>query len=608
MTAALAAAQSVDPPAGGAPLGEVLLATGFTLGATGLLIGMAIAHRRGRRTLLGRAEGIAAKQMGLPGWAALPATITLVSLLSALLGVTWDISLHIDDGRDEGPLANPSHYLILLGLYGTFAAGLLSIVLPRPGERPGPAARDVPGIGPVPVGGALLLLCSSFALLGFPLDDLWHRLFGQDVTLWGPTHVMMISGAVLSIVAAAVLTAEGMLAAGLDPRRPRHVLHRLRAVVVPGGLLIGLSVLLGEFDWGVPQFRAVWHPIGLALCSSIALVAARVNAGRGGALAAVGFYLVVRFAVDMIVGAGFGQTMPSMPIYLVEALLVEGLAWRGPLRSRPLALGAAAGVAIGTIGFAAEYAWSHVAMPLPWTAGLLAEGIPSAVVAGVAGGLLGALFALGLRAELPSRTTARRAAIGAAAALAIVGVNAATHDESRTIRATVVLADASGGDEREAFATVRFDPPQAARDAHWLQAIAWQGGGLITDRLEPTGDGAWRTTRPLPLHGDWKAFIRLHEGRQMVSTGLYAPNDEAIPFPGIARGAGFTATMVYDQELLQLERKDDVPGWLWTAGVSVVLALLAAFFAALALGVAALGRARGAEEAQPAVGGRPVAA
>ena len=26
--------------------------------------------------------------------------------------------------------------------------------------------------------------CGMYALIGFPLDDVWHRIFGQDVTLW----------------------------------------------------------------------------------------------------------------------------------------------------------------------------------------------------------------------------------------------------------------------------------------------------------------------------------------------------------------------------------------------------------------------------------------
>ena len=41
----------------------------------------------------------------------------------------------------------------------------------------------------------MLFACASFSLLGFPLDDGWHRIFGQDVTLWGPTHLMLIGGA-----------------------------------------------------------------------------------------------------------------------------------------------------------------------------------------------------------------------------------------------------------------------------------------------------------------------------------------------------------------------------------------------------------------------------
>ena len=54
-----------------------------------------------------------------------------VSLLTAVLGMYWDISLHIDNGRDAGPLANPAHYLILVGLYGTLLAGVMTMALAR---------------------------------------------------------------------------------------------------------------------------------------------------------------------------------------------------------------------------------------------------------------------------------------------------------------------------------------------------------------------------------------------------------------------------------------------------------------------------------------------
>ena len=50
----------------------------------------------------------------------------------------------------------------------------------------------------------------------FPLDDVWHRIFGQDVTLWGPTHLMMIGGAGFSTLSAIMLNHEGLKAMGDD--------------------------------------------------------------------------------------------------------------------------------------------------------------------------------------------------------------------------------------------------------------------------------------------------------------------------------------------------------------------------------------------------------
>jgi hypothetical protein len=63
-----------------------------------------------------------------------------VSLLIAVIGMYWDISLHIDNGRDAGPLANPAHYLIPAGLYGVLLSGVVSMALAK--ERPTPTAID----------------------------------------------------------------------------------------------------------------------------------------------------------------------------------------------------------------------------------------------------------------------------------------------------------------------------------------------------------------------------------------------------------------------------------------------------------------------------------
>ena len=140
----------------------------------------------------------------------------------ALFGLSWDESLHIDDGRDPGPLANPSHYLLLGGLFGIFTAGWIAVR----DAAPRTSARAPPPSGSRPAGTRRSAAsCSSpppsFALLGFPLDDVSHRLFGQDVTLWGATHLMMLSGAVCAVLWIIVLLAEGRLARRADRRAPR---------------------------------------------------------------------------------------------------------------------------------------------------------------------------------------------------------------------------------------------------------------------------------------------------------------------------------------------------------------------------------------------------
>src|SRR4051812_40431852 len=118
-------------PAGGAALDQVAIATAFATLMTAGLLWLIQNHRNGRTQILDRLGALAERVSGLPPWAGLPAGLGGATLLVALLGMYWDISLHIDKGRDPGPLANPAHYLILFGLYGIFAAGCLAIAMPR---------------------------------------------------------------------------------------------------------------------------------------------------------------------------------------------------------------------------------------------------------------------------------------------------------------------------------------------------------------------------------------------------------------------------------------------------------------------------------------------
>src|SRR5215218_3842509 len=406
-------------PAGGAALGEVFLATAIGAGLTALLLGLVYLHRTRRTNILTRIGDRLGKHTGVPAWVALPTVLTTASLLCALFGMLWDISLHIDIGRDEGPLANPAHYFILFGLFGVFAGGVFACAMPLD-EKPGPAAvRFVRGWD-VPVGGILLTGAGFYALLGFPLDDVWHRLFGQDVTLWGPTHLMLITGAGLSIIGLLLLEQEGHGGLSTDDgdRMVGRVTRFVRQASAMGGLLLGLSVFQGEYDFDVPQFRLVLELFMIAGAAGMALVAARLFIGRGGALAASVFFLVIRGGIALIVGPGFGEIVPMFPLYIGSALVVEVLAMLLPHGRRPLLFGAAAGLAIGTVGHATEYGWTHLTQTLSWGSDVVVEGTLMALAGGVAGGLVGALLASGLRRRLPRPAVARAVLVGSLVVIA----------------------------------------------------------------------------------------------------------------------------------------------------------------------------------------------
>ena len=137
---AFAQAGEKADPAGGAAIGEVVLATAMAGVVTAIALVVVIGHRSGRVKFVGRAAAYSEKLTGVPGWASLPNVFVGGALLIAVIGMYWDISLHIDNGRDPGPLANPAHYLILFGLFGIFVAGLLSMALPEPGVKPSSTA------------------------------------------------------------------------------------------------------------------------------------------------------------------------------------------------------------------------------------------------------------------------------------------------------------------------------------------------------------------------------------------------------------------------------------------------------------------------------------
>ena len=584
------------PTAGGAAFGEILIAA--AMAATVMLgFGYVVARERlGHPTWVGRLADRVSKVDGLPRWVGLPMYLLLLSLLAAAFGVWWDVPIHMQNGRDSGPLANPSHYPIFLGILGFAHAGVLSMGLARD-PLPRRAVR-LTRTWRVPMGSLVILAAGQIALLGFPADDVWHRLFGQDVTEWGPTHVMMIGGAVTCILGIPLLLAE---ARQVGAPGTLTTLGRWREAVMLSLCVIPVAFLM-EFDLGVPQYPAATEFVIAGFLFTWVACAVRIRFGRGGALVAAATYLLVHAFLWATISALPGVLTARFLLFVPAAVLVEVVAMLVDPRRRALAFALTSAVAVGTGGLAAEWMWTRAFLPLPQPVD--ASALPLLLGAGTTAAVGGALLSVWHVARLdetggpaPARPRARWAGLaGVGIAVALMAAFAPPSAGHGDITGTVALSrDCDGTTRCLARVTVRLQPADAAKDAVWFYALAWQGRGPKADAvdppvdpvagapgimrvaLEPTGrPGEFRSAEALPMYGHWKTMLRLHLApTTMRALPLHAPDDPAIAG---ARGRavlvrdGDTVPVAAEKQFLQREIKDDVPGWLDATAYALVIA------------------------------------
>ncbi|QHE70269.1 hypothetical protein [Rhodococcus sp. WAY2] len=579
---------------GGAAFDQMIAITVATAVITIGLLWIAYLHRARKITWLQSIADAAGRTLDRPAWVALPLFTFVGTILTAFFGFIWDVSLHIGRGRDDGPLANPAHYFILVGLFLLFITGMLAMILPRD-ENPGPAALKITRTWYVPVGGVLVAGAGLYALIGFPLDDVWHRIFGQDVTLWGPTHLMLIGGAGLSLIGVLLLDFEGRAAKTGETVADSRLIWFLRCGTF-GGLIIGLSVFQIEYDFGVEQFRLVLQPMMIAGAAAFALVAARIVLGPFAALVAVAVAGVVRAATALMVGPVLGAPTNVFELCLGAAVVIELLALT-PLIKNRVAFGAVGGFLVATVGLWLESLWIDAMYLYPWPTSMWPEALAMAVPVGIAAGACGALLGRVLRSEgLPRPALSRTIVV--ATVLVIGGATAngliATVPENAT--ATVVLTDAAPNGGRMVNAEVTIDPPDlASDDPAWVSILSWQGGpdldnGFTVDNLERTGPGTYRTNEPVPVHGTWKTLLRVQDGRTMTAVPIFLPSDPGIGAEELPAESSFTREFVPEITILQRERNFDHPSWLFAAASLVVLACTLALVTALAWGAGRIGK------------------
>ncbi len=569
---------AVTPAGNGAPLGDIALVGGIISTATVVVLAIVVAYRRGGAKPVRIAGDVVEWAVRIPGWAAIPGLLAIGAAVVTFMGAIWDIGVHIDKGRDNGPFGTTAHYPMLVGLVGLYLCGVLAVGL-APLRRASRSAVEIRGLGPVPVGALLILAGGGYAMLGFPLDDLWHRVFGQDVTLWGPTHTMFFGGLITAVSGAVILMVEGARSVG---REPFGRWTRKPLIGVLGGVFLFVAThATDEFNWGLPQYRQVWQPLMLAGFGAFGLILARSLGGRGATIGALLAYLPLQLVEVVLIGA-LGTTRPASILFVAEALIVEALMWR---RSG-LTAAAVAGLGVGTLGFAAEYGWSQFAQPLPWHPALLAEGLPTAALAGVAGGSLAALMAAALTGTAPRR--ALPVALLATVTLIGLGVNAGI-SKAPADTATITLSNRHDG---VADVSVRLSDPSLGKDGNWAYVLGWQGGGRFHTELIRRADGSLRSERPVPIGGKWKSFVRFHKGRVLAAAPIRMPADRAVGFAGFPAEPQVTRPLQRDTKLLQIERKDDGPLWAWTPAMLLVMSMNLTLLALVGVTSVRIGRAR----------------
>ena len=217
---------------------------------------------------------------------------SLVTKLVGAWGLGWDIQWHMAIGRDSFWIA--PHLMI----YASVTAGLVLAwgVL---------AYEWLKGVASTR-GFRLAALGLVLVVLAAPIDDLWHRLFGLDVTLWSPPHLLALFGSAVS--------ALGCLLIATEVYSLRSWAGRAASLVAGALLYGGIRVTLDPswlfaYSYGGILFHS--FAILAALTLPLALVtAARVTGLRWAPVFAVSLSFAVGIVGQQVARAGFAILQP----------------------------------------------------------------------------------------------------------------------------------------------------------------------------------------------------------------------------------------------------------------------------------------------------------
>ncbi len=577
------------------------------------------------------------------------ATIALGALVF-LLGGYWDVAWHIEIGRDT--FWSPPHLVLYSGILLILAACAYAFAA---ASRLGSAGRRAwPGPGPV-----IAALGAALALASAPIDDTWHRLFGLDVTLWSPPHLMLIGG--MAIAAFGAVAGFASLASRRDPARLAALWRSTAArwtgpevgLYLAGGVLLAIVLgVLGEYDYDVSRYPVIYHPILLAALGALVLaMVARAGGRVGSATLVAAAYTGVRIVAYLELRL-LAHVTPQIPLVLLAAPVLDLLLWKLGGRLGPWAAAAAAGAGYAAALLVIEWPYTSAYNAVVWRPDVLARAALPALVAAAAGAMLG--WALGgwlrpvaVTVEAASRRERRApqaapAAVwngwsggpGNAIVLALVGLAiVAIFPAVRRAGAPPSLGGLEGNGQRGAAGTLQITPavpvvgqplqlhltltdPTVASAVQRAPALPFE-----SPRAGDVATGALRSTAPGGQSTEFEgSFVPREPGRRWIS--IYFPSEQGrmaasaafvvyTPAEAAALGASQVAGASLTRPVLLRPEpgpEEDLPGWLQPATYAAIAVLLLGEAAAVAFTLRRAARADIARAGETSRAASPVAA
>ena len=172
-------------------------------------------------------------------------TLGLTAALGSViffLGTTWDIQWHEYIGRDRTLI--PPHQMMLTGVALSGIAGLVAVIVETIWARKSStiAQHSTPfaDIFHGSLGAYIVGFAALNAAVAFPLDSYWHALYGIDVAIWAPFHIMFAFGmAVVAFGAAYMLLSAANLTAQVGTIKTRRIAYI--------GVIISFATMMSIF-------------------------------------------------------------------------------------------------------------------------------------------------------------------------------------------------------------------------------------------------------------------------------------------------------------------------------------------------------------------------